>query len=118
MAAINTAGPAPVDVSPVARATADRLRDRSRSASAAVVDVRMPAEWRRGHLGGAIHLPLPEVPGRVSDLPAGVLRVHCGSGYRALLASSLLANAGRQVVLIDDTFDRARLVGLPFVDGR
>jgi rhodanese-related sulfurtransferase len=38
--------------------------------------------------------------------------VHCGSGYRATAAASLLANAGRDVVLIDDMFGRAEQAGV------
>ncbi len=35
------------------------------------------------------------------------------AGYRASIAASLLAAAGRQLVAIDDTFDNARAAGLP-----
>ena len=43
--------------------------------------------------------------------------VHCGSGYRAAAAVSLLANAGRDVVHIDDMFGHAEAAGLPIVTG-
>ncbi len=33
--------------------------------------------------------------------------IHCASGYRASIGASLLARAGRQVVLIDDEYDAA-----------
>jgi rhodanese-related sulfurtransferase len=33
--------------------------------------------------------------------------VHCHSGYRASIAASLLARAGRAPVLIDDDYERA-----------
>jgi rhodanese-related sulfurtransferase len=78
-----------------------------------LLDVRLGNEWRAGHLAGAVHIPLPELPGRLAELPDGVVWVHCGSGYRAAIASSLLANAGRRVVLIDDQFDKAAPAGLP-----
>jgi rhodanese-related sulfurtransferase len=45
-------------------------------------------------------------------VPTGVVWVHCGSGYRATAAASLLANAGREVVVIDDKFDRAESAGV------
>ncbi|MFC4147893.1 rhodanese-like domain-containing protein [Micromonospora mangrovi] len=77
-----------------------------------VLDVRMTNEWRAGHLAGAVHVPLPDLPGRLADVPAGTVWVHCGSGYRATAAASLLANAGREVVVIDDRFDRAASAGL------
>ncbi|WP_341718074.1 MBL fold metallo-hydrolase [Micromonospora sp. FIMYZ51] len=77
-----------------------------------VLDVRLTNEWRAGHLAGAVHIPLPELPGRLADVPAGPVWVHCGSGYRASVAASLLANAGREVVLIDDSFGRAEAAGV------
>ncbi|MFU8874633.1 rhodanese-like domain-containing protein [Micromonospora sp. SL4-19] len=81
-----------------------------------VLDVRMTYEWRAGHLDGAVHIPLPDLPRRLADVPPGVVWVHCGSGYRATAAASLLANAGREVVVIDDTFDRAEAAGVAMAD--
>jgi glyoxylase-like metal-dependent hydrolase (beta-lactamase superfamily II)/rhodanese-related sulfurtransferase len=78
-----------------------------------VLDVRMTNEWTAGHIDGAVHVPLPDLPKRLTAVPDGVVWVHCGSGYRATAAASLLANAGRQVVLIDDAFDRAEPAGVP-----
>ncbi|RGC65928.1 putative polyketide biosynthesis zinc-dependent hydrolase BaeB [Micromonospora sp. MW-13] len=77
-----------------------------------VLDVRMTNEWRAGHVDGAVHVPLPELPGRLADVPGGAVWVHCGSGYRATVAASLLANAGREVVVVDDRFDRAEAAGV------
>jgi rhodanese-related sulfurtransferase len=68
----------------------------------------MTNEWTAGHLDGAVHVPLPDLPNRLADVPAGTVWVHCGSGYRATVAASLLANAGREVVVIDDRFERAQ----------
>ncbi|MBO4204584.1 MBL fold metallo-hydrolase [Micromonospora echinofusca] len=81
-----------------------------------VLDVRMTNEWRTGHVDGAVHIPLPDLPGRLADVPAGTVWVHCGSGYRATAAASLLANAGREVTVIDDRFERARAAGVPMAD--
>ncbi len=77
-----------------------------------VLDVRMTNEWKAGHIDGAVHVPLPDVPKRLADIPAGTIWVHCGSGYRATAAASLLANAGRDVVLIDDAYARAAEAGV------
>ncbi|MFE9959996.1 rhodanese-like domain-containing protein [Micromonospora sp. NPDC005299] len=81
-----------------------------------VLDVRMTNEWRAGHIEGAVHVPLPELPGRLADVPAGTVWVHCGSGYRATAAASLLANAGREVVVVDDAFAAAATAGLAMAD--
>ncbi|MEU1969142.1 MBL fold metallo-hydrolase [Micromonospora sediminicola] len=77
-----------------------------------VLDVRMTNEWKAGHVDGAVHVPLPDLPTRLADVPAGTVWVHCGSGYRATAAASLLANAGRDVVLIDDMFGLAEAAGV------
>ncbi|MBC6459132.1 MBL fold metallo-hydrolase [Actinomadura sp. HBU206391] len=80
-----------------------------------VLDVRMGNEWRAGHIDGAVHIPLPELPARLDEVPAGTVWVHCGSGYRAAAATSLLARAGRRMVHIDDAYAEAADAGLPIV---
>ncbi|MFI7430050.1 rhodanese-like domain-containing protein [Micromonospora sp. NPDC049836] len=81
-----------------------------------VLDVRMTNEWRAGHVEGAVHIPLPDLPRRLADVPAGAVWVHCGSGYRATAAASLLTNAGREVVVIDDAFGTAAAAGVAITD--
>ncbi len=44
-------------------------------------------------------------------MPEGELWVHCASGYRASVAASVLAAAGRRLVAIDDSFENAEKVG-------
>ncbi|WP_422773799.1 rhodanese-like domain-containing protein [Plantactinospora sp. WMMC1484] len=78
-----------------------------------VLDVRLTNEWQAGHVDGAVHIPLADLPGRLDAVPPGVVWVHCASGYRATTAASLLANAGREVVLIDDEFALAEQAGVP-----
>ena len=78
-----------------------------------VLDVRLSNEWRDSHVRDAVHIPLPDLPHRLHELPEGPVWVHCGSGYRAAAASSLLARAGRTVVLVDDAFDHAADAGVP-----
>ncbi|MDG9676027.1 MBL fold metallo-hydrolase [Micromonospora sp. DH14] len=80
-----------------------------------ILDVRMTNEWRAGHIDGAVHIPLPDLPRRLADVPTGTVWVHCGSGYRASVAASLLANAGREVVVVDDAFGHAQAAGLDLV---
>jgi glyoxylase-like metal-dependent hydrolase (beta-lactamase superfamily II)/rhodanese-related sulfurtransferase len=79
----------------------------------AVLDVRRRLEWSAGHIEGARHVPLHHLPGRLADLPAGPIWVHCQAGYRASVAASLLHAAGHAVTAIDDDFSRAALAGLP-----
>jgi len=78
-----------------------------------LLDVRRPDEWDAGHLGGAIHIPFWELEGRMAEVPAGEVWVHCASGFRASIAASILDRAGRQVVHVDDDWSRAADIGLP-----
>jgi rhodanese-related sulfurtransferase len=83
------------------------------TAGRVVLDVRRPDEWRAGHLAGAVHLPFWEVEQRPGEVPAGEVWVHCASGFRASIATSLLDRAGRRVVHVDDDWARAERLGLP-----
>ena len=62
-----------------------------------------------------MNIPIHELPRRLADLPAGDLWVHCASGYRASVAASFIAAAGRTPVAVDDDFENAEKVGLPVV---
>jgi rhodanese-related sulfurtransferase len=77
-----------------------------------VLDVRRRLEWEEDHIAGAVHIPLHELPGRIAELPAGEVWVHCGSGYRSILAASILAAHGRTVVSVDDDIAGAAAAGL------
>jgi hydroxyacylglutathione hydrolase len=78
-----------------------------------VLDVRRRLEWAESHIAGAVHIPAHELPGRLAEIPPGEVWVHCGSGYRAMVASSMLAAAGRRVVGVNDDFTNAAAAGLP-----
>lgn len=82
-----------------------------------LLDVRMSNEWHTDHIDGAVHIPLPDLPARLADVPPGTVWVHCGSGYRAAAATSLLQRAGRHVVHIDDAYTAAAGAGLSIVSG-
>jgi rhodanese-related sulfurtransferase len=62
---------------------------------AAVLDVRNPDEYEKGHVPGAVLVPLPELAARVDDVPAAdPLYVICASGVRSLTAAKALAAQG------------------------
>ena len=103
-------------VGPVPPAVDDRVTDRypvrgfadlARTDDRANValDVRRLDEWQTGHLDRAVHVPLHELESRMDQLPPGTLWVHCASGFRAAIAASVLARAGRDVVLVDGRLD-------------
>jgi glyoxylase-like metal-dependent hydrolase (beta-lactamase superfamily II) len=78
-----------------------------------VLDVRRNLEWAQSHIDGAIHIPLHQLPARLSEVPGGEVWVHCGSGYRA----SILDAAGRTIVAVNDHHDHAAGAGLPLISG-
>jgi hydroxyacylglutathione hydrolase len=60
-----------------------------------VLDVRTDHEWDHGHLPGAMHIPLGQLPSRVSEIPrAGQVVTHCQAGARSAIAASVLRRAG------------------------
>lgn len=81
-----------------------------------VLDVRTNNEFAAAHITNAVHIPLYEVKNRLDEIPDKVVWVHCGSGYRAAAAASLLESAGRTVVHIDDQFGAAAEAGLPMTN--
>ncbi len=87
------------------------------SGALVLLDVRRLSEWQAGHIPGALHIPLHELPARIAGIPGGEIWVHCKAGYRAAVAASLLAAAGRQVVAINDDFSSALPAGLRTVAG-
>jgi len=65
-----------------------------------VVDARDEHEWVAGHVPGAIHIYVPDVPHRASEIPHDApVAVHCASGYRAGIAASLLEQAGLKRII-------------------
>jgi hydroxyacylglutathione hydrolase len=68
---------------------------RAELADLVVVDVRNPGELERGVVPGSVHVPLARLTERLGELdPARPTVVHCASGYRSMIAVSVLAAAG------------------------
>ncbi len=63
-----------------------------------VLDVREPEEWRHGHIEGATHIPLRELPGRLADVPDAPTLVVCRVGSRSAQATAYLVGRGYDVV--------------------
>ncbi len=81
----------------------------------AVLDVRREGEWQAGHIAEAKWHALDAFPRALPDLngtPA--VAIHCKSGYRSMIACSLLERAGhRNVVNVTGGFDAWHNAGLP-----
>jgi hydroxyacylglutathione hydrolase len=61
-----------------------------------ILDVRTAHERHQKHLAGSLHIPLNRLRKRLDDLPRQRrIVIHCASGYRSSIATSLLARHGR-----------------------
>jgi rhodanese-related sulfurtransferase len=67
----------------------------------AVLDVREPVEWAYGHIEGALHIPLMDLPARIDELPAQQTLVVCKVGSRSAQATAYLLQQGYDVVNLD-----------------
>ena len=71
------------------------LEKLARKGAVKIIDVRNPDEWSRGHLRGAIHIPLATLPERIGELQSGTpVVLHCKGGGRSSIATSLLQAHG------------------------
>lgn len=75
-------------------------------------NVRDDSERDRNAIPGSQHISLHRLPVRCGQAPPGQVWVHCGSGYRAGIAASMLDDDTRQIVNIDDAFTAAETLGL------
>src|SRR5579871_1419496 len=99
--------------------TVNELHDQLRSGKLRVLDVQREGEWEAGHIDGATWWPLdnfkvspPEIE---RDAP---MAVHCKSGYRSMIAASLLQRAGfKRLMNVTGGFDAWQQSNLPFVTG-
>ncbi|HET9859558.1 MAG TPA: rhodanese-like domain-containing protein [Nocardioidaceae bacterium] len=66
-----------------------------------VLDVREDVEWAYGHIEGAQHIPLMQLPGRLDELPDTKTLVVCKVGGRSAQAVSYLQAQGRDAVNLD-----------------
>ena len=91
----------------VQQITVQDLAARRSSSGMAVLDVRRAGEFQAGHIDGADWYPLDRFKAALPEIgKEAVVAVHCKSGYRSLVACSLLKRAGyHNVVDIAGGFD-------------
>ncbi len=63
-----------------------------------VVDVRSAKEWQEKRIDGSLNIPLNHLTERLSEIPDGMVVVHCAGGYRSSVAASLISRSGRAVI--------------------
>jgi rhodanese-related sulfurtransferase len=83
-----------------------------------VLDVREDDEWQAGHIEGAVHIPLSELPARATEISgaAQVLCV-CKGGGRSARATMLLRQSGVEAVNLDGGMHGWAAAGHPMLSG-
>jgi hydroxyacylglutathione hydrolase len=85
-----------------------------------VLDVRREPEWQAGHIEDAAWWPLDNFKISPPEInPDTMIAVHCKSGYRSMIACSLLQRAGfSNVVNVVGGFDAWQQAKLPIESGK
>jgi len=102
-------------VAKIAQVTVQELDDDIKGLGRQILDVRREPEWQAGHIQGAMWWPLDNFrvsPPEVDRLTP--IAVHCKSGYRSMIACSLLQRAGfTNIINVRGGFDAWQAAGLP-----
>lgn len=70
-----------------------------------VVDVRTPGEFEKGHIPGALNLPVDELREHLDELdPEAETILYCGVGQRSYYAHRILAQSGYRSSSLDGGF--------------
>ncbi len=81
-----------------------------------VLDVREPIEWAAGHIAGATHIPLGQIPARVGELdPQARTLVVCHLGARSARAAAWLYERGHDVANLEGGMEAWEGAGRPIV---
>ena len=99
--------------------TLDEVTTQLGTNHAVLLDVRTEREWQQGHAPGSLNLPVGDLEQRLDGLPRDrSIIVHCQTGGRAAIASSLLQSHGfDQVKLFPGGFAEWRAAGKPQEQG-
>lgn len=100
----------------VASITAEQMKEEIEKGTA-ILDVRKPGEWAFSHLKNAHFVPLAEMPGNLTSLDKNKQYiVHCGGGYRSMIAISLMKLKGfNHLINIYGGFGAMQHAGLEIV---
>jgi rhodanese-related sulfurtransferase len=96
--------------------TAGELQARLEQGRAVLVDVRPEAEYRSGHIRGALSLPLAELEQRLKQLPRRkVIVAYCRGPYCVFAdeAVRLLRSRGYRAQRLEVGFPEWKVRGLP-----
>jgi rhodanese-related sulfurtransferase len=96
----------------VSREEAQKLIDEG----AQLIDVRADHEWEAGHIAGATHLQLDELPQRAGEIDKQrPVLLYCRGGNRSTMAAGALAEAGYDATKLSEGIVGWDEAGLPLV---
>jgi rhodanese-related sulfurtransferase len=81
-----------------------------------VLDVREQLEWEHGHIEGAVHIPLMQLPQRLAEVPDGQTLVVCKIGGRSAQAVGYLVQQGVDAVNLEGGMLEWADAGRPMVN--
>jgi rhodanese-related sulfurtransferase len=83
---------------------------------AVVLDVREDDEWVHGHIDGAVHIPMGDVPARLDEIPeTDLLYVMCRGGGRSARVAGWLNQNGFDAVNVGGGMGDWEATGKPMV---
>jgi rhodanese-related sulfurtransferase len=85
-------------------------------ADATILDVREDYEWNAGHIGGALHIPVEQLPERFGELdPDEDVMVICRTGGRSFRMTQWLVGQGYSAVNVSGGMGAWLEAGKPMV---
>jgi hydroxyacylglutathione hydrolase len=102
----------------ISQISVNELEQRLKSNGIQVLDVRREPEWESAHIAEATWWPLDNFKVSPPEMDRdATIAVHCKSGYRSMIASSLLQRAGfKDVINVSGGFDAWQQAKLPSVN--
>ncbi len=83
------------DVETVGRISAEEFAAQYAKGEALVIDIRKKSEFDSEHVDGALNIPLNQINDHLAQFPKEKpFILHCGSGYRTMIAASILKQRG------------------------
>lgn len=96
------------------RLTAEELEKEYDGSEPILIDIRKKSEFDSEHVIGAINVPLNEINSHLAQFPKDrPFILHCGSGYRSMVAASILQQRGWSNFRdVSDGFDGIKKTGI------
>jgi rhodanese-related sulfurtransferase len=84
--------------------------------SVVLLDVREDDEWQQGHVEGAQHIPMGDVPARIAEIDGdATLYVMCHAGGRSQRVAQYLARNGFEPINVTGGMSAWAAAGRPVV---